>query len=296
MIHKTEPLLLNGHSLAKELREELSQKVQSLPGRVPGLRVLLVGDDPASHVYVKNKAKACEEVGMRGQVDILPTSISQEQLLSRIHSLNGDPTCDGILVQLPLPSHIDAQMIMQSIDPQKDVDGFHPMNFGKLLAGDPSAFVPCTALGVQVMLQRYGLPIEGRHVVILGRSNIVGKPLAALLVQKAPGGNATVTLAHSRTKNLEAVCRSADILVAAIGQAQLVGPQHIRPGAVVVDVGMNRIPDASKKKGSRLVGDVDFDAVQSLCSAITPVPKGVGPMTIAMLLENTHKSFLMRER
>ena len=281
--------IIDGKKIAEQIRQEIAQQTEQLKtsrGITPGLAVVLVGNNPASEVYVRNKQKACEKIGLLSELHRFPEDTSQDLLLKKISELNHDDKIHGILVQLPLPPHINEQSILQSIRPEKDVDGFHPVNMGKLAQGEPG-FVPCTPLGIREMLLRENIPIQGQHVVIVGRSNIVGKPLALLLMQKSEKGNATVTVCHSRTKNLADITRQADILVAAIGRAQFITRDMVRPGAVVIDVGVNRIEDAYSPKGYRLVGDVDFDAVKEIASAITPVPGGVGPMTITMLLNNT---------
>ncbi len=278
--------VLDGKALAEQIKQELTQRVRELTGRLgrpPGLAAILVGDNPASQVYVRNKRKACAEIGMASWLHQLPASTTQSELLRLVDALNRQAEVDGILVQLPLPRHIDVLAVMQTVDPRKDVDGFGPENLGLLAIGQPR-YCPCTPLGVQQLLVRNGIEIEGRHVVILGRSNIVGKPLALMLMQKAPGANATVTVCHSQSRKLAELCHQADILVAAVGQARFVQSEWVRFGAVVVDVGINRLPDG------KLCGDVDFDAVREKASAITPVPGGVGPMTIAMLLHNTVES------
>lgn len=278
--------LLDGKALAEQIKRELTQRVRELTdrlGRPPGLAAILVGDNPASQVYVRNKRKACAEIGMASWLHQLPASTSQSELLRLVDALNRQADVDGILVQLPLPRQIDVLTVMRSVDPRKDVDGFGPENLGLLAIGQPR-YCPCTPLGVQQLLVRNGIEIEGRHVVILGRSNIVGKPLALMLMQKAPGANATVTVCHSQSRNLAELCHQADILIAAIGQPRFVRAEWVRPGAVVVDVGINRLSDG------KLCGDVDFEAVREKAVAITPVPGGVGPMTIAMLLHNTVES------
>jgi methylenetetrahydrofolate dehydrogenase (NADP+)/methenyltetrahydrofolate cyclohydrolase len=252
--------------------------------------VVIVGDDPASQAYVGSKVRTCRDLGMHSQHIALPAATSQDDLLAVIHSLNADPAIHGILVQSPPPPHINEAEIVRTIRPDKDVDGFHPENVAKLTMESPDAFVPCTPLGCQRLLLEYQIPTAGARVVVIGRSMIVGKPLALLLMARGPGGDATVTIAHSRTRDLPAVCREADILIAAIGRPRFVTPEFIRPGAVVIDVGINRVPDATAKNGYRITGDVDFEAVAPLCSAITPVPGGVGPMTIAMLIGNTLKA------
>ena len=279
--------LIDGVASAQRLRAEIAKGVAALAahGIVPGLSVVLVGDDPASAVYVRNKEKASREVGMRGETIRLPATTTQAELLAVVDRLNADPAVHGILVQMPLPKGLDADAVIHRIDPRKDVDGFHPVNVGKLLIGDTSGFAPCTPSGVMHLLREHGVETRGADVVVIGRSNIVGKPMAALLVQ--PGVDATVTICHSRTRDLARHVRAADIVIAAVGRARLVTADMVRPGAVVIDVGMNRIADPSTKSGTRLVGDVDFEGVRSVASLITPVPGGVGPMTIAMLLGNT---------
>jgi methylenetetrahydrofolate dehydrogenase (NADP+)/methenyltetrahydrofolate cyclohydrolase len=256
-------------------------------GVVPGLSVVLVGDDPASTVYVRSKGKACEEAGMRGETIRLPSDTSEAQLLDQVDALNADPRVHGILVQMPLPKHMSADKVIRRIRPDKDVDGFHPVNVGKLSIGERDGFVPCTPAGAIELLVRSGVETRGKDAVIVGRSNIVGKPMAALLLQDAPGGNATVTVCHSRTADLAAHIRRADILVAAIGRPEMITGDMIKPGAVVIDVGINRVNDASVPKGYRIVGDVEFASARAVASLITPVPGGVGPMTIAMLMKNT---------
>ncbi len=283
--------VIDGTAIAAAMRAELKDEAAALAKRkiVPGLAVVLVGENPASQVYVRMKKKGCAEVGVQSFSHQLPTTCSEKRLLDLIAKLNGDPRVHGILVQLPLPKHIGEAKVISAIDPAKDVDGFHPVNVGRMLTGDPS-FLPCTPAGCQALLMRSGFNPAGQHVVIVGRSNIVGKPLAAILMQKAPGADATVTVCHSRTHNLAAITRSADILIAAIGVPGFVKADMVRPGAVVIDVGVNRVDDPSTEKGYKLVGDVDYDAVAKKAAAITPVPGGVGPMTIAMLLKNTIES------
>jgi methylenetetrahydrofolate dehydrogenase (NADP+)/methenyltetrahydrofolate cyclohydrolase len=249
--------------------------------------VVIVGDDPASHAYVRSKEKTASELGMHSVKIELPKETTQEQLLAEVRRLNADPAIHGILVQSPPPKHIDERAIVEALDPRKDVDGFHPINVAKVALGDPDAFVPCTPLGCQRLLMETGIETAGANVVVLGRSMIVGKPMALLLMNKGKGGDATVTVAHSRTKNLAEVCQRADILIAAIGQPEFVKGNMVREGAVVIDVGINRVADPTAPKGSKLVGDVAFAEVAPKCRAITPVPGGVGPMTIAMLMHNT---------
>jgi methylenetetrahydrofolate dehydrogenase (NADP+) / methenyltetrahydrofolate cyclohydrolase len=246
-----------------------------------------VGEDPASAVYVRSKGKACEEAGMHSVTLRLPAATTEAELLETVDRLNADPDIHGILVQLPLPKPINSEKVLRRIDPAKDVDGFHPVNVGKLVVGDASAFRPATPYGVQQMLIRSGIETKGAHAVIVGRSNIVGRPMANLLIQQGPGGDATVTVCHSKTRDLPAITRTADIVIAAIGKAEFVTADMVRPGAVVIDVGINRVDDPSRPRGYRLVGDVAFEPVSRIASAITPVPGGVGPMTIAMLLQNT---------
>jgi methylenetetrahydrofolate dehydrogenase (NADP+)/methenyltetrahydrofolate cyclohydrolase len=284
---ETEARLIDGAAVARRVRERVARDVAELTARgvVPGLTVVLVGDDPASGVYVRAKAKACEEAGMRGEQILLPATTTEQELLAVVDRLNADPAVHGILVQMPVPKQIDPAAVIGRIDPTKDVDGFHPINVGKVLIGETDGFAPCTPAGVVELLRDTGVELRGADVAIVGRSNIVGKPLAALLMQ--PGVDATVTVCHSRTRDLASHTRRADVLIAAIGKPRFVTGDMIKPGAVVIDVGVNRVPDATKKSGTRLVGDVDFDAARSVASAITPVPGGVGPMTIAMLLDNT---------
>lgn len=279
--------LILGKEVSEEIYAELRQRIASLKecGTVPGLAVILVGDDPASQVYVRKKGEMCEELGMRSRIIRMPAETTQEELLGKIAELNADEDIHGFLVQLPLPPHIDEEAVIASISPEKDVDCFHPSNVGRLLIGDPD-FMPATPAGVQQMLVRSGVETAGKHVVVVGRSNIVGKPMAALMVQKGPGADSTVTVVHSRTANLAEITRTADILVVAIGKPRFITADMVRPGAVVIDVGTNRVDDPTHPKGSRLVGDVDFDAVKEVASAITPVPGGVGPMTICMLMAN----------
>jgi methylenetetrahydrofolate dehydrogenase (NADP+)/methenyltetrahydrofolate cyclohydrolase len=281
--------ILDGTVIAQAIRAEVAAEVQRLSasGRKPGLAAVLVGDDPASAVYVRSKGKACEEAGMHSVTLRLPASTTEDELLETVDRLNADLQIHGILVQLPLPKPINAEKVLRRIDPTKDVDGFHPVNVGKLVVGDKTAFRPATPYGVQQMLIRSGIETRGAHAVIVGRSNIVGRPMANLLIQQGPGGDATVTICHSRTRDLPAVTRTADILIAAIGKAEFVTADMVRPGAVVIDVGINRVDDASRPRGYRLVGDVSYGPVSQIASAITPVPGGVGPMTIAMLLQNT---------
>lgn len=279
--------LIDGVRLAERVKLEVAVRVGELKARgvTPGLSVVLVGDDPASAVYVGSKERTCLELGMRGETIRRPATISQDELLEIVDRLNADERVHGILVQMPLPKHMDADAVVRRIRPDKDVDGFHPINVGKLLIGEKDGFAPCTPAGVLYMLQACDVPTAGAHCVIVGRSNIVGKPMAALMVQ--PGIDSTVTVCHSRTRNLGEETRRADILIAAVGRPEIITAEMVKPGAVVIDVGMNRIPDATKKSGTRLVGDVAFSAVREVASRITPVPGGVGKMTIAMLMANT---------
>ncbi len=287
MVHMVAKVI-SGPEVAEQIKQELRVKVAELKDRgiTPGLAVVLVGEDPASQQYVRNKGKACEELGLYSRTVLLPSDTTEEKLLSVVDELNADPRVHGFLVQLPLPKHIDENKVLVRIDPAKDADGFHPMNVGRMLIGDP-LFLPATPHGIQELLVRSGNDPDGKHVVIVGRSNIVGKPVAAILMQKKKGANATVTVCHSRTRDLAALTRMGDIVVAAIGSPRFITADMIRPGAVVIDVGTNRVDDPSAKKGYRWVGDVDFEAVKEKASAITPVPGGVGPMTIVMLMKNT---------
>jgi len=284
--------LIDGRAVAKKVYADLRSDIAELKakGVTPGLAVVLVGDNPASRAYVRSKDKMCRELDLHSVKLELPASTTQNELLTRVEELNCDSTIHGILVQSPPPAHIDEATIVRALDPRKDVDGFHPENVAKLVLEDPSGFVPCTPLGVQRLLLDSSIEINGAHVVVLGRSMIVGKPLALLLMQKNKNGNATITVVHSRSRNLAEITRSADIVVAAIGRAEFLKADHIREGAVVIDVGINRVEDATNERGYRLVGDVAFDEVSKKAMAITPVPGGVGPMTIAMLMANTVKA------
>jgi methylenetetrahydrofolate dehydrogenase (NADP+)/methenyltetrahydrofolate cyclohydrolase len=281
--------LINGVAIARTVREDVAREVASLRNRgvTPGLAVVLVGEDAASAVYVRSKGKAVIEAGMNGETIRLQASTTESELIAIVDRLNADPAVHGILVQMPLPRHIDPDTVVRRIRPEKDVDGFHPVNVGKLLIGERDGFAPCTPAGVQEMLVRSGVETKGMECVIVGRSNIVGKPMAALMVQDAPGANATVTVCHSRTKDLAAHTRRADLLIAAVGRPGVITRTMVKPGAVVIDVGINRVADQAAKSGYRIVGDVAFDEVRQIASHITPVPGGVGPMTIAMLLRNT---------
>ena len=281
--------ILSGSGLSAEIRAEVAAGVvemQERHGVTPGLAVVLVGDDPASAVYVENKRRACDQAGLHSDAVHLPGSATEGEILASVHRFNGDPRIHGILVQLPLPAGIDQHRIIEAIDPDKDVDGIHPYNLGKLLQGRPD-FTPCTPSGIVELLLRNGYDTDGANVAICGRSDIVGKPLAAILMQRARGGNATVTVCHTRTRGLPEITRSADVVVAAMGRPAAITADMVKEGAVVIDVGINRVPDSSARRGYRLVGDVDYEGVSQKAGAITPVPGGVGPMTIAMLLSNT---------
>jgi methylenetetrahydrofolate dehydrogenase (NADP+)/methenyltetrahydrofolate cyclohydrolase len=280
--------VIYGREVAAELREAMKPRIETLKkdGIVPGLAVVLVGDDPASASYIRGKEKACADLGFSSFPHHLPATTSQEDLLELIAKLNAEPKVHGILVQLPLPKGIDESAVVEAITPEKDVDGFHPVSVGKMTLGKPG-FLPCTPAGVIEMLKYAGIETRGKHVVVVGRSDIVGKPLSLLFLRKGPQGDATVSVCHSRTPDLGEITRQADILVAAVGRPNTVTRDMVKPGAVVVDVGVNRVDDPSKKRGYRLVGDVDYDALVDVASAITPVPGGVGPMTITMLMENT---------
>jgi methylenetetrahydrofolate dehydrogenase (NADP+)/methenyltetrahydrofolate cyclohydrolase len=283
--------IIDGKKISSEIKVGLKKKIEELKvrGTTPGLAAVLVGDNPASQVYVNMKAKACEKVGILSEVYRYPKEMPEAELLSKIDELNEKETIHGILVQFPTPEQISEEKVILAINPKKDVDGFHPFNVGMMLAGKPT-FMPCTPLGILELLMRSGNDPSGKHVVILGRGSLVGKPLAPMLYQKIEGGNATVTVCHTRTADLPSVTKQADILVAAMGKARFVTADMVKPGVVVIDVGTNRIEDPSTKSGYRLVGDVDFDSVSQVAKAITPVPGGVGPMTIAMLLSNTVRS------
>ncbi|MCL2040063.1 MAG: bifunctional methylenetetrahydrofolate dehydrogenase/methenyltetrahydrofolate cyclohydrolase FolD [Bacteroidetes bacterium] len=285
------PIIIDGKKTANEIKIELTQEVNQLKEKdiTPQLALLLVGNDPASEIYVSNKHKFCNDIGVASIIEKLPNNTTEKEILDRISIWNNDKNIDGILVQLPLPKNINETKILLSINPNKDVDGFHPENIGKLVAGLPG-YIPCTPLGIYELLKRYNIDTSAKHIVVLGRSNIVGKPIANLLVQKTKYANAIVTLCHSAAKNITDFTLSADIIIAAMGVPELIKKQHIKDGAVIIDVGINSIADATKQKGYRLVGDVDYNDVLDKVSAITPVPGGVGPMTIAMLLKNTIQS------
>ncbi|HEX6789823.1 MAG TPA: bifunctional methylenetetrahydrofolate dehydrogenase/methenyltetrahydrofolate cyclohydrolase FolD [Candidatus Krumholzibacteria bacterium] len=286
--------LIDGKVVAAQIRSEVARDVTGIPGRKPTLALVRVGEDPASRVYVGTKAKACEECGIGSRNAHLPEDVSEEKLLRALREFNDDPDVDGILLQLPLPRHIDSDRAIATISPAKDVDGFHPESLGRLAAGAPR-FVPCTPLGIRELLIRHGVKTAGANVVVLGRSVIVGKPMSLLFSLKGPGGDATVTVCHSRSRDLADHTRRADIIVAAMGVAHFLKADMVREGVVVVDVGINRIDDPKSPKGYRIVGDVDFDAVAPKCSMITPVPGGVGPMTVAMLMSNTLTAFKNRQ-
>jgi methylenetetrahydrofolate dehydrogenase (NADP+)/methenyltetrahydrofolate cyclohydrolase len=281
--------LIDGRAIARQLQGELVQRIAALKagGIQPGLAFVRVGDDPASKVYVGRKEKTCAELGIHSETHVLPDATGEAELLGLLARLNADPRLHGILVQAPLPSQLKATVVYANVLPEKDVDGFHPVNVGKLMLGDPTGFLPCTPAGIRELLARSEVRIDGAEVVVLGRGNIVGKPMAAMLCQKEKHANATVTICHSATRDIRAHCRRADILIAAMGVAEFVKADMVKPGAVVVDVGVNRVSDPAAKGGSRLVGDVDFAGVQLVAGKITPNPGGVGPMTIAMLMQNT---------
>ena len=286
---------IDGNRIAAEIIAELKAEVSAIVGRKPCIALVRVGDDPASVSYVKKKGQTAAEIGIESRVLLPPVSIRQEELETLVDALNTDPAIDGILVQSPLPKGLDEHAIFRRIAPEKDVDGFNPLNLGKLAQEDESGFSACTPAGIMELLARSKVDLGGKHVVVLGRSLIVGKPAALLALQKKAGANATVTICHSRTTDLPSITRQADVLIAAIGRPEFVKASMVKPGVVVIDVGINRVPDASKKSGYRLVGDVDFLGVSPLASKITPVPGGVGPMTVAMLMRNTVKAYRLRE-
>lgn len=286
--------IIDGNRIAADIVAELKAEVDALKGRRPCLALVRVGDDPASVSYVRKKEQTAAEIGVEGRVILPPVTTSQEELFSLIDQLNADPAVDGILVQSPLPSHVDEVAVFRRVAPEKDVDGFHTLNLGKVAQEDPTGFVACTPAGIMELLARSGVDLKGKHVVVLGRSLIVGKPVALLALQKRTGANGTVTVCHSATRDLPAITRLADVLIAAIGKPEFVTADMVKPGAVVIDVGINRVPDPSRKTGYRLTGDVAFQAVAPLCSRITPVPGGVGPMTVAMLMKNTVKARRLR--
>lgn len=283
--------LIDGNQVAQTIIAELKAEVSAISGRKPCIALVRVGDDPASISYVRKKENTSAEIGIASRVILPPVTISQDELFALIDRLNADPAVDGILVQSPLPDHIDEVAVFRRVAPEKDVDGFNTINLGKVAQEDQTGFVACTPAGIMEMLARSGVDLKGKHVVVLGRSLIVGKPVALLALQKKAGANGTVTICHSQTANLPSITRQADVLIAAIGRAAFVTADMVKPGAVIIDVGINRVPDATKKSGYRLVGDVDFANVAPLCSRITPVPGGVGPMTVAMLMSNTVKAW-----
>lgn len=290
--------LIDGRAIAKKVRADVAERANRLAaqGIKPGLAVVLVGDDPASAVYTSAKAKAAEEAGMYSLNLRLPADTTQAELLKRVDALNSDPKIHGILVQMPLPKQIDPDTVIRRIDPAKDVDGFHPVNVGKMLVGERDGFIPCTPAGIQLLLKESGVKTPGKHCVVIGRSNIVGKPMAALMMQDNPDANCTVTVCHRHTIDLKGQTRTADILIVAAGRPRMVTSDMVKPGAVVIDVGTNRVTDPTAKGGTRLQGDVDFDSVRDVASKITPVPGGVGPMTIAMLMANTVRAAEMALR
>lgn len=283
--------IIDGNAIAKAVIEDLTVAVGQLTGTKPCVAFIRVGEDPASVSYVRKKQRTAEAIGIDSELTVLEETITQEALFEVIESYNRDPRVNGILVQAPLPPHIDETATFNCVAPEKDVDGFHTLNIGKLCQEDSSGFVACTPAGIVELIKRSEIETEGKHVVVLGRSQIVGKPAALLMVRKELPGNATVTICHSRTRNLAEITRQADILIAAIGKAHFVNQSMVKEGVSILDVGINRIPDETKKSGYRLVGDVDFESVSSLCSQITPVPGGVGPMTVAMLMQNTLKAY-----
>ena len=288
--------LIDGNQIATTIIAELKAEVATFSGRKPCIALVRVGEDPASVSYVKKKEKTAQEIGVTSRVMLPPITISQGELFKLIDDLNADATVDGILVQSPLPKGIDEVAVFRRVAPEKDVDGFNTLNLGKVAQEDETGFVACTPAGIMELLARSGVDLKGKHVVVLGRSLIVGKPVALLALQKKAGANGTVTICHSATTHLPAITRQADVLIAAIGRAEFVTAEMVKPGAVVIDVGINRVPDASKKTGYRLVGDVHFATVAPLCSKITPVPGGVGPMTVAMLMKNTVKAYRLHSR
>ena len=292
------PNLIDGRAIAEQIHAETAQRVEVLKSRgvQPGLLFLRVGEDPASKVYVGMKEKTSARLGIASETRVLPETTSQAELIRLLEQANADASIHGILVQAPLPKHIDERVVYSTVAPTKDVDGFHPINVGKLMLGDASGFLPCTPAGVHELLIRSGVKMDGAEVVVLGRGNIVGKPMASILIQKSRNANATVTVCHSASRHVKEHCLRADIIIAALGSAKFVTADMVKPGAVVMDVGVNRISDPSAKGGSRLVGDVDFDAVQPIAGRITPNPGGVGPMTIAMLLQNTVRAAEMATR
>lgn len=287
-------MIIDGKAIADQIQQEIKQQVSAITKRPPCLAVILVGNNPASQIYVNRKTQACAEVGIISIRKNLPADCEEDMLLEVLDSYNTHPEVDGILLQLPLPPQINTAKVLLQISPEKDVDGLHPYNAGKLFIGDTDGFAPCTPLGIKVLLERSGIQVSGQHAVVLGRSNLVGKPMASLLIQNAPGANATVTIVHSKSLNIKELCNEADILIAAIGRPGFVTADMVKDNAVVIDVGINKIEDPTSPKGYKIVGDVDFERVKDKCSFITPVPGGIGPMTIAMLLSNTLKSWSKR--
>ena len=288
-------ILIDGKKVAAEIRNELKEKISILKEKgmnVPGLVAIIVGDDPASHIYVASKGKACLEIGMRTNTEAFDADITENKLVEVIKYYNGNKDYHGILVQLPLPKHINEDRVIETISPKKDVDGFHPISVGNLVIGKDT-FASCTPAGIQELLKRYNIDTKGKHVVVVGRSNIVGKPIANIMLQKAEGANSIVTVVHSAANDISYYTKQADILIAAIGKAEMIKAEMVKEGVVVIDVGINRVDDSTKAKGYRIVGDVDFEAVSKKASFITPVPGGVGPMTIAMLLSNTFKAYTL---
>lgn len=283
--------LIDGNKIAQSIIESLTKEVSKINGPKPTVAFIRVGEDPASVSYVRKKQKTAENIGIQSLLKILPDSISQEELIEEIEVFNDDSNVHGILIQAPLPDHISETTIFNTVKPEKDVDGFHTLNIGKLCQEDPSGFVACTPAGIVELIKHSEIQTEGKHVVVLGRSQIVGKPAALLMIQKGLPGNATVTICHSKTRNLEVITKQADLIIAAIGRPNFVSEAMVKEGASIIDVGINRIPDSSKKSGFRLVGDVDFEAVSKKCDHITPVPGGVGPMTVAMLMQNTLNAY-----
>lgn len=284
-------MIIDGAAIAKQIQVEIKHTIDQIQGRKPCLAVILVGNHPPSQIYVKRKIEACKEAGIISIKRELPPTITAEHLLQEVDQLNEDPAVDGILVQLPLPMQINPMEVINRINPSKDVDGFHPINVGKLMLGDTDGFIPCTPLGIRVLFERMNIKVAGKHVLVIGRSNIVGKPMAALLIQDHPFGNATVTIANRYSTQLKELAMISDVVIAAVGKPKFITADMVKEGAIVIDVGINKISDHTVSSGYRLVGDVDFEHVQKKCSYITPVPKGVGPMTIAMLLQNTLHSY-----
>lgn len=287
-------MIIDGKAIANQIQQEIKEEISRIRGRKPCLAVILVGKHPPSEIYVNRKTQACAQIGMLSIKKELPDTITEHELLQEIQQLNQNPDIDGILVQLPLPLHINPFKVTEWIDPAKDVDGFHPSNVGKLLIGQHDGFIPCTPLGVKILMERSGIEVSGKHVLVIGRSNIVGKPMAALLLQSMPGGNATVSIAHRQSTNIKQLSLISDVIIVAVGQPKFITADMVKEGAVIVDIGINKIPKPYQNGGYQIVGDVDFENVKDKCSFITPVPGGVGPMTIAMLLNNTWLSYRKR--